>query len=117
MAGLIETCPVIAALEALWRVGDQAFVTDDTLRHFYVLNGLALCDKVSILPSTAGVDMMWLLDSTHCSLTVFGNHVSSQWFSTRTLCPTDSRGRLLLFLLQALMLIFDLNVDICCIRL
>ncbi|KAI0227007.1 hypothetical protein LSAT2_022540 [Lamellibrachia satsuma] len=44
-AALIETWPVIAALEALRRVGDEAFATDDTLRHFYVLNGLALCDK------------------------------------------------------------------------
>ena len=48
-AALIETWPVIAALEALRRVGDDSFATDDTLRHFYVLNGLALCDKVSII--------------------------------------------------------------------
>ena len=44
-----ETLPVIAVLEALWRTGDQAFVTVETLRHLYIMRGLALCDMVSIL--------------------------------------------------------------------
>ena len=44
-----EIWPVICVMEALWGAGDQAFATEDKMRHLYVMCGLALCDSVSIV--------------------------------------------------------------------
>ena len=43
-----EIRPVIAVMEALWGAGDQAFATEDKMRHLYIMCGLAWCDMVSI---------------------------------------------------------------------
>ena len=45
---VFETELVVVVMEALRRAGIQALAEEDSLRHFYVMRGLAACNMVSI---------------------------------------------------------------------